>query len=146
MPTTVGITNIGRNIVQGRLKGGQAADTPGSAEPNQLGWGTGNATGAPIAFDRTQTALSAEAAEARVAATSALATTTTSNDTYTAEGTLTNNQGTVQKTITEMGLLDKAKAAAAVLPVGNLFMRAAFDGLPLDPNDSFVGRFRWQLT
>lgn len=108
------LLNSGKDITTKRLKGV-------GTEPNYVGWGTGAGVAA-IA----DTALFTEAAEARVAGTSSQATTTTANDTYRVQGTLTAAAG---KTITNAGLFDASSA-------GNGFMKGDFAGIPLNAGDS----------
>lgn len=137
------LVDVGRAIVMGRIKGGQAAGAPGAAEPNQVAWGTGTTVAA-----RTQTALAAEAAEARVTATTSLVASGnsgTQNDTYRISATLTNNQGTVSKSITEAGAFDTAKAAGGT-PGGNMFIRGDFGVITVALNDSLVQQWDWRLT
>lgn len=136
--------NVGRHIVVGRLKGGQAAGAPGAAEPNRVNWGGGTAAAA-----RTDTQLGAEFAEARVLGTSSLlasGTSGTSSDTYRVEGTMTNDQGAVSKAVTEAGLNDTAKAAGGVVPVGNQFIRSDFAVSNVDPGNSLILRWDLRLT
>ncbi|MDT0435619.1 MULTISPECIES: hypothetical protein [Streptomyces] len=101
MPTTVVFTAKGREIVAGRLIG----TSPTQAEPKNLGWGIGTPTAAA-----SDVAPFAEAAESRVAGTSSLVTTTSTNDTYQVVGTLTSASG---QTITETFLSDSASKPAA---------------------------------
>lgn len=135
------LTNVGRNIVVGRLKGGITAGQPGAAEPNQIAWGTGTTTAAA-----TQTALVTEAAEARITATTTLQLTSGVTDTYRAVGTLTNTVGGTTKAITEAGLFDTAKAASGSVPVGNMFIRSDFAAVNVANNDSLQLQWDWRLT
>jgi len=121
------ITNIGKGVYNNRLKNGAT----GATEPNYVAWGTG--TGAVI----TGTALSTAAAEARVAGTSSLVTTTTTNDTYQVVGTLT--VAGAGKTISEVGLFDASTS-------GNLFLWADFTGIALDIGESIQFTLKTQLT
>lgn len=125
MPTTTVLTNTGKRIVMHRLKG-----DAGWNVPQYLGWGTGAGTAAP-----TDTTLFTEASEARVACTLAILTTSTTEDTFQALGTLTASGA---KTITNAGIFDASTG-------GNLFLKASHDGIPLDANDSIQYDFRWRL-
>lgn len=100
MATTVAFTRTGRTIVAGRLTG---AGAPSQAEPKNLGWGTGSGTA-----NATDIAPFTEAAEARVAGTSSLVTTTTTSDTYQVVGTITSSSN---QTITETFLADSTTKA-----------------------------------
>lgn len=102
MATTVAFTAKGREIVSGRLTG---AASPSQVEPKNLGWGTGAGTAAA-----TDVAPFTEASESRVAGTSSLVTTTSTNDTYQVVGTLTSGSN---QTITETFLSDSASKPAA---------------------------------
>ena len=93
MATTVAFTAKGRELVAGRIAGS-------GTEPKNLGWGTGAGTAAS-----SDVAPFTEAAEARVAGTSSLVTTTSTNDTYQVVGTITSSSG---QTITETFLSDSA--------------------------------------
>lgn len=121
------ITNIGKGVYNNRLKNGAT----GATEPNYVGWGTG--TGAVI----TGTALAAAATEARVAGTSSLVTTSTTNDSYQVVGTIT--VAGAAKTISEVGLFD-------ALTAGNLFLWADFAGIALDIGESIQFTLKTQLT
>lgn len=100
MATTVAFTRKGREIVAGRLTG---AGSPSQTEPKNLGWGTGAGTA-----NATDIAPFTEAAEARVAGTSSLVTTTTASDTYQVAATLTSASN---QTITETFLSDSTTKA-----------------------------------
>lgn len=119
------VTNAGKAIYNNKLK---ASGT----EPNYIGWGTGAGTAAVA-----DTALFTEASEARVAGTSSLVTTATTNDTYQVVGTLT--CATVGKTITNAGLLDAAT-------VGNLFLHGDFAGVALNVGEGIQLTLKAQLT
>ncbi|MEU1800890.1 hypothetical protein [Streptomyces sp. NPDC019937] len=106
MPTTVAFTSKGREIVTGRMIG----TSPTQAEPKNLGWGTGAGTAAA-----TDVAPFTEAAEARVAGTSSLVTTTSTNDTYQVVGTITSASS---QTITETFLSDSASKPASTTANG----------------------------
>ena len=115
-------TNTGRAISAQKFSGGNATTF------NRIGWGTGAGTAA-IA----DTTLFVEAAEARATATLSTITTTVTNDTFQAVGTLTSASG---QTITNSGVFDTAT-------VGNLLVKADFTGIPLLANDSI--QFTFQL-
>lgn len=99
MATTVVVTAKGREVIAGRMIG----TSPTQAEPKQLGWGTGGVAGGPFTAAVTDVAAFSEASEARVAGTSSVATTTTTNDSYQVVGTITS--GSTQ-TIAEVLLSD----------------------------------------
>lgn len=110
------------------------------AEPSFLAWGTG--AGTTAAADAT---LFAEAAEARVVGTSSQQLQNVANDTYQVVGTLTNDQGAAAKTITNAGLCDTAKAAAAAIPGATKWLvKGDFTGIALNTNDSI--QFTIRLT
>jgi|GEM_PF-2468958 len=96
-----------------------------------LGWGTGAGTSA-----HGDTTLFTESTEARVQTTNSYQTTSVTNDTLKMVGTLT---AAAAKTITNMGVLDAASN-------GNLFVKADFAGVPLNPNDSIQATFTFQQT
>jgi hypothetical protein len=108
------LANAGRAILTNRLKGA-------GTEPLFVAWGIGAGTAQP-----TDTALSSESGEARVAGTSSIVTTTVTNDTYQVVGTLT---ASGPRTITNCGLFDAETA-------GNLFVKSDFPGLALNAGDS----------
>jgi hypothetical protein len=118
------VTNVGKGITTNRLKGS-------GTEPNYIGWGTG--AGSAAAAD---TSLFTEASESRVAGTSSQQTTTTTNDTYQVQGTITADGG---KTITNAGLFDAAAA-------GNLFMKGDFSGIPLAVGESIQFTMKVQFS
>ncbi len=124
------LTNVGKQIVTGRLLGGIGAGVAGAALPNYIAWGTAAGTAA-IA----DTALFTEAAEARVAGTASRVTTTTTNDTFQVVGTMTSSS---TQSITNAGLFDAATA-------GNLFVKGDFTGVALANGDSIAFTFKWQL-
>lgn len=119
------VTNVGKGLITGRIKGSAAN------EPNQLAWGTGAGTTAA-----TDTTLFTEASESRVACTTTQQTTTTTDDTYQAVGTLT--VAGADKTITNVGLFDAATA-------GNLFVKSDFTGLALAVGDSIAFTLKVQM-
>lgn len=110
------LTNRGKEIIADRILGA-------GTEPKYVAWGTGAGTAAAA-----DTTLFTEASESRTLGTSSKVTTTTTNDTYQAVGTIT---ATGAKTITNMGLFDAST-------VGNLFIHADFTGVPLNINDSIT--------
>jgi hypothetical protein len=121
------LVNTGKAIVTNRVKNGST----GTTEPNYIHWGTGSGT-----TSATDTGLFSPASEARVAGTSSIITTTTTNDTYQVVGTLTSSSA---QTITNAGLFDAATG-------GNLFVKGDFSGIPLQANDSIQFTFKWQIT
>jgi hypothetical protein len=99
------ITRKGKEIFSGRLIGA----SPSQAEPKVISWGLNpNALTAAA----TDVALFQESGEARVTATSSQVTTTTTNDTYQAVGTITAGAGRV---ITEFAMFDSATQPATAL-------------------------------
>lgn len=118
------LTNAGKAIVTNRLRAG-------GTEPNYVAWGTAAGTTA-----LTDTSLFTESTEARVAGASSQQTTTTTNDTYQAVGTLV---AAANKTITNAGLFDASVA-------GNLFMKGDFTGLALLAGDSIQFTMQVQFT
>lgn len=132
MPTSY--MNQGKDITTALLR------KLAQAEANLLGWGTGAGSTLPA-----DTTLFTEAAEARVAGTSSQQTQTVANDTYQVIGTLTNDQGGAAKTITNAGLCDTAKAAAAAIPGATKWLvKGDFTGIALNTNDSI--QFTVRLT
>ena len=95
------VTSKGREIMTGRMRGG----TPTQTEPLNVGWGTNPAT---LTAAVTDVAPFTEASEARVAGTSSLVTTSTTNDTYQVVGTIT---AAGAKTIAEVMLFDTTTKA-----------------------------------
>jgi hypothetical protein len=98
MANTVVVTSKGREIIAGRMTGA-------ATEPKQLGWGTGGVAGGPFTAAVTDVAPFQEGAETRVAGTSSIVTTTTTNDTYQVTGTITSLSN---QTIAEVFLSDSA--------------------------------------
>jgi hypothetical protein len=96
MATVVKVTSKGREVIAGRMRG----STPTQAEPLDVGWGVGTVTATV-----SDVGLFKEAAEARVAGTSSLVTTTSTNDTYQVVGTITSSSG---QTIAEALLSDSS--------------------------------------
>lgn len=103
---TVVLTSRGREILINRL----GANAGTFSEPKQLGWGTGGVAGGPFTAAATDVGMFQEGAEARVAATASVVTTTTTNDTYQAVGTITSASA---QTISEVGLFPSATKPAA---------------------------------
>jgi hypothetical protein len=128
------LTNMGRQIVTGRLKG--VGSGAGFTEPIHIAWGSGAGTAAAA-----DTTLFTEEAEARTAGTSTRITTAVTNDTYEVTGTITAVAG---KTITNAGLFDVTKAQGGGI-TGNLFVKGDFAGVALANGDSIAFTFRWQL-
>jgi hypothetical protein len=118
------LANTGKAIFHNRLKGT-------GTEPVYTAWGTGAGTAA-IA----DTTLFTESAEARVAGTSSVVTTTTTNDTYQVVGTMVATAG---RTITNAGLFDASTS-------GNLFMKGDFTGVALNSGESIQFTQQVQLT
>lgn len=114
-------TNAGKAYVVAKLDGSNVNS------PNRIGWGTGAGTAAA-----TDTILFTEAAEARATATLSHVTTTVTNDTFQAVGTLTSASG---QTITNAGVFDAGTG-------GNLIIHADHTGLPLLANDSIQYTFQ----
>ena len=119
------VTNAGKTIKMNRLKGT-------GTEPVYIGWGTGAGTAAI-----TDTTLFTEASEARVAGTSSIVTTTTTDDTYQLVGTLT--VAGAGKTITNAGNFDASTA-------GNLHVHGDFAGMTLNIGDSIQFTIKDQHT
>jgi hypothetical protein len=95
------VTRKGKEIIATRMRGAPASST----EPLNVGWGTGGLAGGPFTAANPDVGFFSESAEARVAGTSSLVTTTVTNDTYQVVGTIT---ATGTRTITEVGLSDSA--------------------------------------
>jgi hypothetical protein len=104
------VTSKGREIIANRLKGT-------GSEPLNLGWGVPSAQFTAAVSD---VALFAETSEARVAGTSSIVTTTTTNDTYQVVGTLT---AAGSRAVTECGLFD-----STTKPTGNTVAAAGVVG------------------
>lgn len=98
MVNVVVVTSRGREVISGRMSGS-------ATEPKQLGWGTGGVAGGPFTAAVTDVAPFQEGAESRVAGTSSIVTTTTTNDTYQVTGTITSLSN---QTIAEVILSDSA--------------------------------------
>lgn len=127
MATTVVCTRIGKKLVQHKLQGDGSYGVP-----QYVGWGTGTTTAAA-----TDTALETAAAEARVSGTLSYVDTVFDDDTYQNVATITCSGSS--KTISEAGVFDASTN-------GNMFMRATFDGIALNVNDSIQFTWQWQLT
>jgi hypothetical protein len=111
------LTNAGKAIVTTRLKGG-------GGEPANLGWGTGAGSA-----DVSNTALFAEAPEARMSGASSLQTTNVPNDTYQVVATMT----ATAPRITNAGLFDATVD-------GNLFIQGDFPDVALQQGDQISSR------
>jgi hypothetical protein len=127
------MANILSNVFRAQITGALAG-TP-FTEPKYMAWGTGAGTSAV-----TDTTLFTEdsggsPAYARQASTMSQVTTTATNDTLKAVGTITANAG---KTITNMGLFD-------ALTSGNLYLKSDFTGVVLNNGDSIQATFTHQL-
>lgn len=118
-------TNAGKAYTAAKLDGSN------TNSPNRIGWGTGAGTAAV-----TDTTLFTEAAEARATATLSRVTTTVTNDTFQAVGTITSASG---QTITNAGVFDAGTA-------GNLVVKADHTGLPLLTNDSIQYTFQLKFA
>jgi hypothetical protein len=112
------LTNVGKAQLVGVLAGTASA-------PKYLAWGTGT-TGSLV----TDTALTAEAAEARTLATVSVITTAVTNDTYQLAGTITSLSS---QTIAEVGVFDVVTHAA-----GNMSIHGDFAGIALGINDAIA--------
>lgn len=122
MADVVVVTNLGLSKTTGRLKGSD------SDEPKYIGWGDDDDP-APAA---TQTDLEGAANENRVAGTSSLVTTTTTDDTYQLVGTITSLSA---QTIVEVAQFDAAGTGTPPSG-GNMFLRGTFTGIGLGIGDS----------
>jgi hypothetical protein len=126
------VVSKGREIMTGRMRGG----TPTQSEPLNVGWGTGAFTAAV-----SDIAPFIEASEARVAGTSSLVTTSTTNDTYQVVGTIT---AAGVKTISEVVLTDSTTKAttntvAAGGVVGSAVSTTLNTGSAFSPgNNNFI--------
>lgn len=101
------VTRTGKSILSNRLKAE-------STEPNAVAWGTNPAE---VTAANTDVALFAESAEARVAGTATLTTTTFTNDTYQVIGTLT---ASAERKIREAGLFNSTtKPFASTVEAGS---------------------------
>ena len=109
------VTDVGLGLITALLA---------ASDHKYLAWGTG--TTPPVVTD---TALETPAAEARTSGTSTQETTTTTNDTYQVEGTIT-CAGSA-KVITEIGLFDASTS-------GNLYIRATFSPINVSVGDSII--------
>jgi len=112
MATVVKVTATGRKIITDRIKGT-------GTEPKNIGWGTGDTP--PVDGD---TDLETPSGESKVAGTSSVVTTLTTDDTYRVVGTLTSASA---QTIAEAALFNDANA---------LFLRGSFAGIALAIGDS----------
>ena len=118
-------TNAGKAWVAGKMSGAEATS------PDRIGWGTGAGTAAV-----TDTTLFTEAAETRATATLSRVTTSVTDDTFQAVGTLTSLSS---QTITNAGLFDAASA-------GDLIIHGDHAGLPLLADDSIQYTIKLQQS
>ena len=125
MADVIKVTNTGLSIITGRIKGQ-------GVEPNYLSTGTGTNVA-----NNTDTTLQTPRSEARVACTTTQQTTVATNDTYQAVGTVT--YSTTSGAITEAGLFDASSG-------GNLFLRASFDAININPGDSIQMTIKVQFV
>jgi len=123
MPTQAKMVATGRAIIVNRIKGQ-------GTEPKYLHWGEDG--GSILALADSNTALGDPRSEARVAGTSSIVTTYTTNDTYRVIGTLTALSAAAIK---EVALFDSAGSGSPPTG-GNLFIRGTFDVINLDSGDS----------
>ena len=108
------VTNAGLALTVSRLMGS-------GDEPDYIAWGTGDTAEAA-----SQSALDNEAAEDRVQGSSSAVTTDVSNDTYQVVGEMVSES---TQAITEVGLFTASTS-------GTMFMRAVFDEINVDEDDS----------
>jgi hypothetical protein len=127
------VTNVGKALVWNRTKGT-------GTEPLYVGWGTSTAAQPFVAA--TDTALGTAAADARVAGTSSIVTTTTSSDTYQVVAQITAGGA---RAITEVGLWDSAGTGSPPSG-GTLFVHADFATINLSSGDSITFTIKTQLT
>lgn len=118
------LTNAGRAIIANRIKGS-------GTEPAYVAWGTGAGTAAAA-----DTTLFTESAEARVAGTSSIVTTTVTNDSYQVVGTIT---ASATRAITNAGLFDASTS-------GNLFVKGDFSTVNLSTGDAIQFTIKYQTT
>lgn len=120
--TATVITSVGKAIVAKRLLG----TTPTQAEPKYLAMGVGATSAARTAVVG-DTALSSELSEGRATCTTSTVTTSVTNDTFQAVGTVT---ATGTRAIDEAGLFDQSATG------GNMFMSATFGVITLSSGDT----------
>lgn len=137
------VTRTGDSIVAARMIGA----TPTQAEPKFLGWGTGGIAGGPFAAAKTDVGAFQEAAEARVTCTSSQVTTTFTNDTYQAVGTITSASG---QTIAEVLLSDTsakpvANTVAAAGVVGSSSATTLNTGSTFSPGNNGYVQIRTEV-
>lgn len=128
------LTNVGREIITGLLAA--VGSGPGSAVPKYVGWGTGAGTSAA-----TDTTLFTEdsggsPSYARVTCTLTQQTTSVTNDTFQAVGTIVSNGS---HTITNAGLFDAGSS-------GNLFIKGDFSGVALTSGEAIQFTIQYQVT
>lgn len=126
------VTNKGKGMLADRLRG-----TPGTYAnpPKYIALGVG-ATGAARTAAASDTALSSELAEGRVAGTESTVTTTQTGDTYQSQGTVT---ATGSRSVDEAGLFD-------AVTVGNMALSATFAVISLATGDSLQLTGKIQAT
>lgn len=126
------ITTIGKAMFADRIR-----TTPGtySNSPKYIGAGVG-ATGAARTAVVGDTALSSELAEGRTSGTESLETTSTTNDTYQVQGTITAS-GT--RAVDEVGLFDASSS-------GNMFLSATHAVVNLISGDSIQYTLKASLS
>jgi hypothetical protein len=129
------VTNTGHNIITGLMI--KVGSGPGFTVPSYVGWGTGTTAAAA-----TDTNLTTPSNEARVNCTMTQFTTSVTNDTMRAQGTVTSASN---QTIAECGLFDAAGTGTPPTG-GNFFLHAVFTGLPLNINDSIAFDIRVQFV
>ena len=125
------LTNGGKAITAKRLIGA----TPSQTEPKYLALGVG-ATGADRTALAANTVLSSELAEGRATCTASTVTTSQTDDTYQAVGTVT---ASGSRAVDEGGLFDANTA-------GNMFLSATFNVVNLSSGDSLQITAKVQYT
>lgn len=124
------VTTVGKAIAAKRHIGA----TPSQAEPNYVGIGVG-ATGAARTAAVADVALSTPV-ESRAAGTSSNVTTTTANDTYQTQATIT---ASATRAVDEGGTFDASSG-------GSMDVSATFAVINLSNGDSLQLTFKKQLT
>lgn len=119
MATVTVVTNAGKALITGRLKGT-------GNEPKYIGMGTGADTAS-----EDDTALSTEV-ETRTNGTSTQEDTNSTDDTYQVVGTIT---ATAARAVTNAGLLDASST-------GTLAVKSSFDVINLDTDDAIEFTFQ----
>lgn len=123
MATQAKIVATGRAIVANRIKGQ-------GTEPKYLHWGEDGGTILPLADGNT--ALGDPRSESRVAGTSSIETTYTTNDTYRVIATITAESAAAIK---EAALFDGVGSGSPPTG-GNMLVRGIFDVVTLEEGDS----------